>query len=87
MDAGSEQAATLARRARLQLVFLIISVVLTALAAVVPVWIEEFTSFEPDGGNGVVEWLLAVVFGAVSVVFGVLTYRTRRQLVAVNARG
>ena len=75
----------LARRARLQLSFMIISLGLTVLAAVVPAWIEEFTSLEPDGGNGALEWLLAVIFGTVSIVFGVLTYRTRRQLAAVTA--
>jgi uncharacterized membrane protein len=87
MGAGSEMEAKLARRARLQLIFMIISLVLTVLAAVLPVWIEGFTSLEPDGGSGALEWLLAVVFGAVSIVFGVLTYRTRRQLATVTARG
>ena len=72
--------AKLARRARLQLVFALISAGLTVLAAIVPVWIEEVTGLEPDGGNGELEWLLAVVFGLVSIVFGVLCYRTRRQL-------
>lgn len=72
--------AKLARRARLQLVFAVISAGLTLLAAIVPVWIEEVTGLEPDGGNGELEWLLAVAFGLVSIVFGVLCYRTRQQL-------
>ena len=83
--APGDDGVRLARRSRLQLMFMIISVGLTVLAAVAPVWIEEFTSLEPDGGNGALEWLLAVVFGATSIVFGVLTYRTRRQLAAVTA--
>ena len=48
----------------------------------VPEWIEEVTTLEPDGGGGELEWLLAAAFGVASVVFGVLTYRTRRLLVA-----
>jgi len=79
-------AKTLARRARLHLVFAIISLGLTVLAAVLPVWIEEVTSLEPDGGSGALEWLLAAVFGVVSIVFGVLTYRTRRKLAAVTGQ-
>lgn len=81
---ASDDETTLARRARLQLIFAVISAGLTLLAAVVPVWIEEFTGLEPDGGNGELEWLLAVVFGLVSVVFGVLCYRTRQQLKLVR---
>ena len=72
MATGSDHARTLARRARLRLIFTIVSLVLTVLAAVVPVWIEEFTSLEPDGGSSELEWLLAVCFGAVSIVVDVL---------------
>lgn len=86
MATESELARTLARRVRRQLVFTVISLVLTVLAAVVPVWIEEFTSLEPDGGNGEAEWLLAVVFGLVTIVLGGLTFRTRSRLAAVTAR-
>lgn len=55
------------------------------LAAISPVWIEEFTGLEPDGGNGALEWLLAVGFGLVGVELGVLCHRTRQQL--KHARG
>lgn len=71
---------TLVRRAKLQLVFALISAGLTVLATIVPVWIEETTGLEPDGGNGELEWLIAVAFGVVSIVFGIHCYRTRQQL-------
>ena len=87
MTTESDLAKMLARRARLQLIFTIISLGLTVLAAVVPVWIEELTSLEPVGGSGELEWPLAAILGALSIVFGVLTYRTRRQLAGVTARG
>ncbi|HEY5979583.1 MAG TPA: hypothetical protein VIT41_08105 [Microlunatus sp.] len=58
---------------------------MTMLAAISPVWIEEFTGLEPDGGNGALEWLLAVGFGLVGVELGVLCHRTRQQL--KHARG
>lgn len=70
----------LARRARIQLILTIVCLALTVLAALVPAWIELTTGLDPDHGNGDLEWLLAVAFGAASVVFGVLTWRTRRRL-------
>jgi hypothetical protein len=79
VDAASEQA-RLRRRARLQAILAAVTAVLTVLAAVVPVWIEETTSFEPDGGSGLLEWLLAVVFGVLTVALGGLSYRTRLRL-------
>lgn len=77
---AAEQETRLARRARLQLVFALISLGLAVLAAIVPAWIEETTGLEPDGGSGALEWALAVGFGVVSIVFGVLCFRTRREL-------
>jgi uncharacterized membrane protein len=73
--------ARLVRRARIQLVLAVVCGLLTILAAVTPMWIEEFTSLEPDGGNGVLEWLLSLPFG-VAALLGGLTYRTRRRLAA-----
>jgi hypothetical protein len=84
MSASPDQA-KLARQARLQLVFALVSAGLAVLAALVPRWIEEVTGLEPDGGNGELEWLLPVVFGVVSIVFGVLTYRSRQQLKAAQS--
>jgi uncharacterized membrane protein len=77
----------LARRARLQLVLAIVSACLTALAIVAPAWIEAVTSLEPDGGSGELEWLIAAAFGLASLVFGLLTYRTRRQFTARAVAG
>jgi hypothetical protein len=74
----------LVRRGRLQRIAAVISLGLFILAAVIPAWIEEFTGLDPDGGNGELEWLLAVVFGAVSLVLGVLYYRTRRRLAVLR---
>ena len=79
---ASDDPDRLARRARLQLICTIVCSVLTIAAFAVPEWIEEVTTLEPDGGGGELEWLLAAAFGVASVVFGVLTYRTRRLLVA-----
>jgi rsbT antagonist protein RsbS len=75
----------LARRVRWQLFLTIVSLVLTLLAAVAPVWIEATTSLEPDGGGGDLEWLLAVAFGGASVVFGTLCFRSRHKLSALRA--
>lgn len=76
----ADDQAKLTRRARLHLVFALVSAGLTMLAVAIPAWIEEITGIEPDGGGGEFEWLLAVVFCLVGIGFGVLCYRTRRQL-------
>jgi ABC-type sulfate transport system permease subunit len=77
--------ARLVRRGRLQLIVALISLLLAILAAVVPAWIVGHTTFEPDGGGGWLERLLAVAFGTLSIVLGVLSYRTRRQLAGVRS--
>ena len=73
------------RRYRLCVIFAVVSAFLTVLAVVVPMWIEELTGLEPDGGTGELEWLLALVPGACSIVLGLLAFRTRRKLATVQA--
>jgi hypothetical protein len=75
----------LSLRARWQLILSAIFFALTALALVVPMWIEEVTGLSPDAGSGETELLLAVPFGLGSIVLGVLTYRTRRKIAAMRA--
>ena len=48
-------------------------------------WIEELTGWEPDGGSGELEWLIAAAFLAAAVVFAWLGRRTHRQLVLARA--
>jgi hypothetical protein len=70
----------LARRARLQLILAAVGAALTLLALAVPMWIEEFTTLEPDGGNGELEWLLPIPFAVATIALGGLSYRTRTRL-------
>ena len=77
--------ARLIRRYRLQVACAAACAVLTIAAAVLPTWIERLTGLEPDGGSGALEWLLAVAVGTLSIVFGVLAYRTRRRLAHAKA--
>jgi hypothetical protein len=72
--------ARLTRRARLQLVLALACAGLTVLAIAVPMWIEEFTGLEPDGGGGALEWALAIPFATAAVALGGLTVRTRGGL-------
>ena len=68
----------LARRGWWQLVLAVAFAILTVVAIVVPMWIEEVSGASPDGGNGEFELLLAVPFGMASLVLGVLAWRARR---------
>jgi hypothetical protein len=55
----------------------------TILTAVWPDWIEGLLGFDPDGGNGSVEWLIVVVLAVATVVVAVLA---RRDLRVVRSR-
>lgn len=48
---------------------------LALLTLVMPSWIEELTGIDPDGGNGMVEWLIVLLFGAAAVTLGLLARR------------
>jgi hypothetical protein len=75
----------LARRYKLQVIFAAASVILTIVTAILPMWIELLTGLELDRGSGELEWLFALVPGAISIIFGVLAYRTRRLLANLRA--
>jgi hypothetical protein len=68
------------RRSRWQFVLAVVFFVLTLLAVIVPVWIEEVTGRSPDGGNGELELLLAVPFGLVALVLGARGWRASSLL-------
>lgn len=48
-------------------------------------WIEELTGWEPDGGSGELEWLLAAVFLVAAAGFAWSGRRTHRRLVLSDA--
>jgi hypothetical protein len=71
--------------ARIQLALAAIFALLTVLAVAVPMWIEEVSGLSPDSGSGDAELWLAVPFGVACLVFGGLTWHSRRR-VAANAQ-
>ncbi|HVQ18843.1 MAG TPA: hypothetical protein VMT27_07385, partial [Actinomycetes bacterium] len=75
----------LSRRVKILLACTAIFALLAVAALVVPMWIEEVTGLSPDGGSGEAEALLAIPFGVASLVLGVLTWRSQRQLRARQA--
>ncbi|MET0663158.1 MAG: ABC transporter permease [Ilumatobacteraceae bacterium] len=48
-------------------------------------WIEELTGWEPDGGSGELEWLIAAVFLVAAIGFAWMGRRTHRRLVLARA--
>jgi len=52
---------------------------LTALTLLWPSWIERLTGLDPDGGDGVTEWVIVVGLVALSVTFAILARRDRRS--------
>lgn len=53
-------------------------VILTALE---PAWIEALAGFDPDGGSGSVEWVVALALAAVTLVASYLGLRRLRARV------
>ncbi|HEY1366956.1 MAG TPA: hypothetical protein VGF23_07585 [Gaiellaceae bacterium] len=48
-------------------------------------WLEAF-GWDPDGGNGAVEWLIAAALLAAAFVFGALARREWRRTAATQAQ-
>lgn len=66
------------RRWRVEVVIGSVFLVLTALTAVVPTWIEAVFGVEPDAGSGALEWGIVAALGLLSVVSFVLARRDYR---------
>ena len=67
-------------RVRIETILAIVGAVLSLLTLVWPEWIEEIFGVEPDGGNGSLEWLIAVGFLAVALGLGLLARHDQRRL-------
>jgi hypothetical protein len=70
-------------RARIEVTLAVVLGAATILTAVWPDWIEGLTGFDPDHGNGSVEWLIVAVLAVATLVVAALA---RRDLRMVRAR-
>jgi hypothetical protein len=50
----------------------------TIVTAVWPAWIEDLFGFDPDGGNGTIEWLIVAVLAVITIASAVLARRDLR---------
>jgi hypothetical protein len=71
-------------RARGEVALAVLALVLAAVTAVWPTWIESLFEVSPDAGTGETEWWLVAVFLAMAVAAAVLA---RRDLRAARAEG
>jgi hypothetical protein len=55
----------------------VLSGLLLVLTLVTREWIEILTGWDPDGGNGAVEWLIVVVLLVATATFGLLARAER----------
>lgn len=72
------------RRAMVLAISAVVFAVLALAAIAFPTWIEAASGASPDGGSGELEAFLAVPFGLVSLVLGVLAIRSRRRVAATE---
>lgn len=70
-------------KARIEIILSVILGAATILTAVWPDWIEGLFGFDPDGGNGSVEWLIVAVLALATIAVAVLA---RRDLRLVRGR-
>ncbi len=62
----------MSRYLKVLLVLAFANLLLTLATAIWHDWIEIVFGVDPDGGNGVLEWLIAAAFASFSLVFGTL---------------
>jgi hypothetical protein len=53
---------------------------LALLTLITREWIELLFGVDPDGGSGLLEWLIVVALAAVTVMFGLLARSERRAV-------
>jgi hypothetical protein len=67
-------------RARIEVVLSFLLAAATILTAIWPDWIEDVLGFDPDGGNGSVEWLIVAGLAVITFVVAALARRDLRAL-------
>jgi len=72
-------------RVRIETILAIVGAALALLTLVWPEWIEAIFGVEPDGGNGSLEWIIAVGFLVVGLGMGLLARHDQRRLRSLSA--
>ncbi len=67
-------------RARIEVGIAAILGAATIVTAVWPDWIEGLSGFDPDGGNGTVEWLIVAALAVATLAVSALARRDLRVL-------
>jgi hypothetical protein len=70
-------------RVRIEIVLSALLGGVTILTAVWPNWIERLLGFDPDGGNGSVEWLIVAVLAVATIA---VAARARHDLRVTRRR-
>ncbi len=65
-------------KARIESVLAVLLGLATIGTALWPNWIEYFLGFDPDGGNGTVEWLLVAALAGATLAVAALARRDLR---------
>ena len=73
------------RRLRFEICVALLAAALAVLTLVSREWIEVLTGWDPDGGDGSLEWLLVVGLAALAAVSALLALADRRRLAISGA--
>lgn len=63
------------RRFYVELALAVLTGALAILTLITREWIEALTGWDPDHGNGSLEWAIVAVFAAVSIAFSITAWR------------
>lgn len=73
------------RRLRLEVGIALLAAALAVPTLISREWIEVLTGWDPDGGDGSLEWLLVAGLAAVAAVSALLALADRRRLAISGA--
>jgi hypothetical protein len=73
-------------RSRIEAALAKLFVLLTVLTLVWPDWIDKFTGYRPDAGNGDAEWGIIILFAVLALIASLMARRDYRLAEQRGAR-
>jgi hypothetical protein len=83
---GHSEIVTAMLRPRIESALAKLLTLLTVLTLVWPAWIEKFTGYRLDAGNGDAEWAIVILFAVLALIAALMARRDHRLAEQRGAR-